>query len=266
MSDIVDFWRQHDEMEARLSRPLSERMLDVAQVSPGVRVLDVACGRGEPSIPAAHRVGPHGRVLAIDHEPGVLQMARERAAREGLTNIQFQVADAETLDLAGERFDVATVRWALMYMRRPELALESIHRALKPGGTLVLASWGEADFALLPREVLSRFCDVPPIDASAPGVSRHADASVLEGMLQRCGFEVQNSGELHVPIVEAPNAEGILSWIRQLGGVVVKRLEKLPESQQQAWEDEMTAELERHRIGERVVLGGITRLTVARCR
>ena len=50
---MVEFWRHYDAMEARLSRPLTERMLDLAGVSPRMHVLDVACGRGEPAVPAA---------------------------------------------------------------------------------------------------------------------------------------------------------------------------------------------------------------------
>src|SRR3954470_10235850 len=98
----VEFWRQHDEMEARLTRPVSERMLDMARVSAGMRVLDVACGRGEPALPAAHRVGAQGWVLAVDHVEGLLHIARERARREGLTNIEFRMGDAEALQV-GEK-------------------------------------------------------------------------------------------------------------------------------------------------------------------
>lgn len=251
-------------MEARLSRPLSDRMLELARVSEGLHALDVACGRGEPAIPAAKRVGPQGRVLAIDREPGVLQMARENAAREALQNIEFRVADAESFETGGERFDVATVRWALMYMRHPERALLSIHRALKPGGALVIASWVEADWAVLPRKALSLFCELPPIDTSTPGIFRHADAAQLNGLLQRTGFAVEGAEERQVPIVEAPDARGIITWVRQLGGVVMDRLNELTPDQQQDWDRELSAELERHRVGDRVVVGGVTRITLAR--
>jgi ubiquinone/menaquinone biosynthesis C-methylase UbiE len=146
----AEFWRQNDEMEARLTRPVSERMLDMARVSTGMRVLDVACGRGEPAVPAAHWVGPHGWVLGVDLVEGMLQAARERASREGLKNIEFRVGDAEALEVGEKSFDVATLRWGLMYMHAPERALEAVHRALKPGGALVIASWADLlEFPLL---------------------------------------------------------------------------------------------------------------------
>ena len=263
----IEFWRKNDEMEARLTRPVSERMLDMARVSPGMHVLDVACGRGEPAVPAAHRVGPHGRVLAVDLVEGLLQTAQERASREGLQNIEFLVADAEALRVGARRFDVATLRWGLMYMPAPERALTSIHRALKPGGVLVIASWAEparVPYASLPRRILAHYRDVPEPSPDGPGVFRHADPSRLTSALRRAGFSVEASEELEVPVVEARDGRGIVAWLRQMGGPFMKLVGELPEHQQQAWAEELATEAEKHRAGDKVLLGGVTRLTLAR--
>jgi ubiquinone/menaquinone biosynthesis C-methylase UbiE len=268
-AQMVKFWREHDEMEARLTRPVSERMLDMARVSAGMRVLDVACGRGEPALPAAHRVGSQGWVLGIDQVEGLLQLARERASREGLKNVEFRVADAEALQVGEQCFDVATVRWGLMYMRAPERALESIHRALTPGGVLAIASWVEparVPYAWLPRRMLERYRDVPlPVPGSnGPGVFRHADRATLEAALQRSGFSLEASEEMEIPVVEARDGRGIVAWVRAMGGPLMKLVGELPEHQQRAWEEDFCTEVEKHRIGERVLLGGVTRLTLAR--
>ncbi|MDB4932802.1 MAG: 2-heptaprenyl,4-naphthoquinone methyltransferase [Myxococcaceae bacterium] len=77
-----EVWRTYDAAEARLTAPLCTRMLDLARVGPGMRVLDLAAGRGEPAIAAAHRVGPVGSVLGVDLSADMLAMAAERAARE----------------------------------------------------------------------------------------------------------------------------------------------------------------------------------------
>src|SRR5688572_29510313 len=135
-------WRRYDEVESRLTGSVSERMLDLAGVRPGMHVLDIATGRGEPALRAARRVGERGSVLCVDHAEGVLRMARERADREGLSNIEFRMANAEALDdVPSRRFDVVTARWPLMYMRAPRSGLASAYRAAKPGGILVLAVW-----------------------------------------------------------------------------------------------------------------------------
>jgi ubiquinone/menaquinone biosynthesis C-methylase UbiE len=79
--------------------PLSERLLELAEVGPGDRVLDIATGIGEPAVTTARRVGPEGRVLATDIAPGMLEIGRERAAELGLDNVEFWEADAEALEL-----------------------------------------------------------------------------------------------------------------------------------------------------------------------
>jgi SAM-dependent methyltransferase len=71
-----EVWKQYDRMEARLSARLSERMLGLAGVRAGMRVLDLATGRGEPAIPAAHRVGPGGSVLGVDVSAEMLAFAK----------------------------------------------------------------------------------------------------------------------------------------------------------------------------------------------
>jgi ubiquinone/menaquinone biosynthesis C-methylase UbiE len=264
---MVAFWRQYDEMEARLTRPVSERMLDMAGVSPGMRVLDIASGRGEPALNAAHRVGSHGEVLAVDLVEGLLQIAREKASREGLKNVEFQVGDAEALQVEEKSFDVATLRWGLMYMSAPERALQSIHRALKPGGALAIASWAEparVPFASLPRRILERYRDVPPPKPGGPGVFRHADRSSLDAVLQQTGFSLEASEELEIPVVEARDGRGIVAWIREMGGPFVKLIDEMPRHQQQAWEEELSAEVEKNRVGDKVTLGGVTRITLAR--
>ena len=266
---MVGFWRRYDDMEARLARPVSERMLALLGVSSGMSVLDVASGRGEPALLAAQRVGPQGQVLAVDVVDGLLKIAQERADREQLKNLEFLVADAETLSLGERRFDAATVRWGLMYMRSPERALASIHRALKPGGRLAVASWaepGRVPFASLPREVLARHRDVPPLPGDeSPGVFRHADRARFEATLVNAGFSVENTEELEVPVVESRDARDIVAWVRGMGGFFERLIGELAPERQRAWEEELAVELERHhRRNGRVSLGGVTRITVAR--
>jgi ubiquinone/menaquinone biosynthesis C-methylase UbiE len=93
-----DLALQYDEMEARLTAPVSERMLDLAGVREGMRVLDLASGRGEPALRAARRVGPTGHVLGVDLQDALLEVARVRAKQGGLANVELRVTDAEEVD------------------------------------------------------------------------------------------------------------------------------------------------------------------------
>jgi SAM-dependent methyltransferase len=262
-------WRRYDEIEARLTAGVSERMLDLAGLSSGMRVVDIATGRGVPALRAAHRVGPTGHVLGFDRNDRVLQIARELAAAQGLQNLELRQSDAETFEAAAESFDVATARWGLMYFHSPHQALERIRAALVPGGALVAAVWAEPDrvpYATLAWRVLSRFRDVPEPPAGAPGVFRFADPAELRREWTAAGFGIDAIEELDVPVIESPDGAGIVAWYRALaaGGPWGKRIADLPDETVRAWERELAQEAERYRSGELIRLGGVTRLVLAR--
>ena len=63
---VAPGWRKHDEFLVRAAHPVTQRMLDLLHLAPGMRVLDIACGTGEPAIPAAERVEPGGQVVGTD--------------------------------------------------------------------------------------------------------------------------------------------------------------------------------------------------------
>src|SRR6266478_2386341 len=121
--------------------PVTEAMLDMADLQPGARVLDLAAGAGEPSLSAAERVGPSGHVLATDISSNILEFAAEAARERGLTNVKTRVMDGENPDLPDESFDAVLSRLGLIYFPDRAGALGAAHRLLKPGGRVVLASF-----------------------------------------------------------------------------------------------------------------------------
>jgi len=260
-----EFWRRYDAMESRLSAPLSERMLDLLGLRPGMRVLDLATGRGEPALRAARRVGQKGLVLGVDVSEGMLAFAKEKAVAEGLGNLQLRAANAESLDgVPLAHFHAATARWGLMYMDSPVAALAAARRALLPGGQLVAALWAEPDrvpYYTLPRRLLERHRPLPPLDPNAPGTFRYADVHRMEDDFRRAGFTVAHVEEMDVPVVESEDPAYVVAWARALG--LTRLLDGLSEAVQRAWEEEFSLELDRHRVDGRVRLGGVTRIVLA---
>jgi ubiquinone/menaquinone biosynthesis C-methylase UbiE len=257
-----ELWRKYDEVESRLTADFSERMLDLAELRPGMRVLDLATGRGEPALRAARRVAPSGSVLGVDVENGVLAIAREKAARENITNLELRMIDAETLDgVPSANFHVATARWGLMYMRAPVAALSSTHRALISGGVLVAAFWAEPErvpYYSLPRNLLAR----EEIDFEAPGVFRYAHLERIERDFAASGFSVEHFEEHDVPVFESARAADVVTWVRDFG--LSRLLAGLPEATQEDWEHRLLFELEQRRSEGVIRLGGVTRIVVAR--
>jgi ubiquinone/menaquinone biosynthesis C-methylase UbiE len=259
-----DLALQYDEMEARLTAPVSERMLDLAGVREGMRVLDLASGRGEPALRAARRVGPTGHVLGVDLQDALLEVARVRAKQGGLANVELRVTDAEEVDEVARGFDVAMSRWGLMYMASPVRALSAVRRALVPGGCLVVALWIDPERASwwsVPRRATSRFAELPPVSPDGPSPFRYAAHATIARDFSDAGFAITQTEEREIQVVEAEDGAGIVAWVRAVLG---RWAALVPESARGAWEAEVAREAEAHRDGAMLRLGGVTRIVVAR--
>lgn len=259
-----ELWRRYDDVESRLTAPLSERMLDLAGIRPGMRILDLATGRGEPALRAARRVAPDGVVVGVELAAGVLEMAREKARLSGLSNLDLRVADATSAqDIASNYFHAATVRWGLMYMVASVAALMNVHQALLPTGVLVAALWAEPErvpYYTLPRRLLQHYRALPPVDPEAPGIFRYADLERVTRDFGRSGFLIDHVEEMDVTVFESETDAEFLDWVQALG--LTQLLNELPKHEQRAWEIDLTREVRRREAGS-LRLGGVTRIVRA---
>lgn len=140
-------------------------LLDAAALSQGERVLDVACGTGLVTFAAARQVGPGGSVVGVDISGRMVEGAAQRAEADGVAGVSFARMDAEALDLPDGAFDVALCALGLMYLPDPEFAGAEMRRVLRPGGRMVLSTWGERTrcgwapaFEIVDAEVASDVC------------------------------------------------------------------------------------------------------------
>lgn len=152
------YWRRQLE-------PAQKRLLEVANLKPGERVLDMACGTGLVTFPAAEAVAPGGEVLGTDISAEMVGSARQVAEQRGVGNASFERMDAEDLDLAEGSFDVALCSLGLMYVPDSLQALWEMRRSLASGGRAVALVWGERDrcgmaeiFPIADRRVSSEVC------------------------------------------------------------------------------------------------------------
>jgi SAM-dependent methyltransferase len=169
---------------------MGSRLVDQAEVRPGMRVLDVGCGKGAVTIRAAHCVGPAGMVTGIDLAAPMLDQARARARRACLDQTRFERADAGNPPYPSQSFDVVLAGYVIQFLPRPDLAVRRWWSLLKPGGTLAF-SWGLAqDPAWIPVMAavdarvpdgvpgFEAFFRRPPFDGIDPA----------ERMLTGCGY------------------------------------------------------------------------------
>jgi ubiquinone/menaquinone biosynthesis C-methylase UbiE len=145
LKESADWWSAGQATRQQIYGPATEMMLDLAGVQSGSRVLDVAAGTGESTLMTAARVGPEGHVLAVDVSASMLNAAADAARKEGVTNIETRVVNAENIELAAESFDAAICRIALMLFPNPAKALSEMHRVVKPGGKVAVMVYSDLE-------------------------------------------------------------------------------------------------------------------------
>lgn len=118
------------------------RTVELAGIEPGASVLDVGCGTGAATLPAAARVGPAGQVRGIDLASRLLDLGRAKAAERGLRNVDFAAGDLTSLDLPDGGFDVVMCAFAIFLAPDLDAAMAGLWRAVRPGGTLAITTWG----------------------------------------------------------------------------------------------------------------------------
>lgn len=146
-------------------KPAQDLLLASARLAHGEQVLDLACGTGLITFPAAAAVGPDGQVTATDISETMVALVTTEATRRGLSNITAQRADAETFPFDDAVFDAVLCGLGLMYVPDPMASLLGAQRVLRPGGRYVAAVWGDRRkcgwaeiFPIVERRVSSEVC------------------------------------------------------------------------------------------------------------
>jgi SAM-dependent methyltransferase len=144
--------------------PLGPRLVDACDLGPGTRVLDVAAGTGNASLPAA-ATGAH--VVASDLTPELLVAGRARAEAAGLS-LEWVEADAEDLPFEDESFDVVISAIGAMFAPHHQLVADELVRVCRPGGKIALLSWTPEGMIGQLFKTMGPYAPPPPPGASPP--------------------------------------------------------------------------------------------------
>jgi len=232
-------WMEWSEFNDRADRHVSERLVELAGVRPGSRVLDVAAGYGEPALTAARRAGGEGRVVATDISAEMLAFARERAAAAGLDNLEFVQSDAAGLDFPSASFDAAVSRWGIIFEPDAEAAAARIRGFLEPGARIAIASWGEADqvpFLSLPMRTTRERLGLPAPPAGTPGPLSRPTPAAIGGLLEGGGFSDVTVERAEVTF-EFDSPQHFTVYVRAIAAPIRAMIEQhAGEAQDEAWE------------------------------
>jgi SAM-dependent methyltransferase len=166
-------------------REVSDRIVRQVGIRPGEDVLDVACGNGNTTIPAAQA---GGRVTGVDLTPELLQAGRVAAAAAGV-QIDWREGDAEALPFEDAQFDVVLSSFGCMFAPRHEVVAAEIARVLRPGGRLGLCAWTPEGTIGRFFELMSKHLPPPPAFASPP--PRWGDPDHVRRLFVGSGIELR---------------------------------------------------------------------------
>lgn len=215
-SDSAASWaRAAEEEDTGASASAAEWMLDAADLQPGERVLELACGAGRVGLQAATTVAPDGIVLCSDFSEAMVDAVKDRIERLGMANVNTRVLDAENLDLEGDAFDVVLCRFGYMLMADPLRALSESRRVLSPGGRLVSAVWGPAErnpWLSVVLDAVMNHLNAPPPEPGAPGPFALGAVAELRRTIERAGLV-----NVTVAEIEAEQSyESLDAWWRRI--------------------------------------------------
>lgn len=158
-------WSQFSPIEV-LTAPCAPKLLRLAGVTAGQRVLDVGTGTGVVALTAA-RMG--ARVTGVDLTPALIERARLNASIAEQPDIAWHEGDAEALPFEDESFDVVVSQFGHMFAPRADLAAREMLRVLRPGGALCFSTWPPEHFVGRFFALTARYSPPPPPGFSPPG-------------------------------------------------------------------------------------------------
>jgi SAM-dependent methyltransferase len=218
-------------------RQSTDAMIEMANIRPGARVLDVAAGAGDQTLDVAKRVGPAGSVLATDLSPAILDFARENARRAGYNNVETLAADGEALEISEAAFDAAICRLGLMFFPDPGKGLRAIALALKPGGmacTMVFSAPDKNPCVAILMSTALKHAGLPPRDPYQPGgLLSLGKPGRIDELFRDAGFSRVATTKVAAPF-RLPSVHSYLDFVRTSASPILQILGRLDDGKRAA--------------------------------
>jgi demethylmenaquinone methyltransferase/2-methoxy-6-polyprenyl-1,4-benzoquinol methylase len=190
----------NDLMSFGIHRLWKQLTVHLSCVRYGERVLDLAGGTGDLSLLLSPRVGDKGQVILADINAAMLKRGRDRLLDQGLLDLEYVQADAQSLPFADNSFDCVLIGFGLRNVTDKNQALASMYRVLKPGGRLLILEFSKPkgewfsklydvySFKILPLLGHLIAGDADSYRYLAESIRMHPDQDTLKGMLAQAGF------------------------------------------------------------------------------
>jgi SAM-dependent methyltransferase len=215
-------------------------------------------------------VGPTGEVLGLDCCEAFLDYGRRDAAAEGISNLQFAVADVQTYPFAGD-FDFCFSRFGTQFFENPVAALRNMRKSLKPGRAMTMIVWRSIDdnpWLGVPKDIVMQFLPPPGENARTcgPGPFSMADPDVVTKQLEIAGYEGIEFERVDVPLMVGNTPEDAVEFQLALGpaGEIYREAGELAEQRRDQITAALRKELARHENAEGIVMDSSSWVVTAR--
>lgn len=242
---------------AAMGQPVTNALVEYARPAPGMQVLDLASGTGEPAISLASRVGAHGHVTALDLSAGLLEIAAQRAQARGLNNFTTQQADAHGLPFPDNSFDLATSRFGVMFFRDPVLVFQELRRVLRTGARACFLAWGPFDqpYWQSMMGVVHRHVGGPLLQPDGPDPFRFAAPGSLSAVFRSAGFNPVEEETKTLPWTWPGPVEEVWEQAQAVAVPFRPMLERVPAEKWPEIHAEVHAAVRQYSDGEKVAFG-----------
>lgn len=190
--EMAPGWNHHRDHMWATTHHVAEWLVENVDVRDGDTILDLAGGPGDNGFLAAGRVGRSGKVIETDFAPEMVEVARRRAAQQGLDNVECRVLDAEKMDLDDNSVDGIICRWGFMLMLDPSAGLAECRRVLKDSRRLAFSVWGGPEqnpWVTVTGMTMVQLGHQPGGDPFGPGgMFSMAQHDVIRSMVLDAGF------------------------------------------------------------------------------
>jgi len=242
---------------ASMGASVTEALVEYAKPLPGMRVLDLASGTGEPGISLAEGVGPQGAVAAVDQSADLLEIAAKRARNKKLENFTVHQADAHSLPFADGSFDLATCRFGVMFFADAPRALRELRRVLKPGSRACFAVWGSMDqpYWKSTMNIVQRHIGGPLLVPGGADPFRYAAIGSLPEILRASGFYDVEECPRNLPWTWFGDADEVFEYACAVAAPFRPMLDRVPNEKWPAICSEAKSAIEQYRVGDEIRFG-----------
>jgi ubiquinone/menaquinone biosynthesis C-methylase UbiE len=264
MANTVTDWNNFARMQASerwriqsglMGRDVTNAVVAEADVQPGMSVLDVASGTGEPAISIATQLNGTGHVVATDISADPLKIAAERAQQRGLTNIEFKPCDVHGLDFPDNSFDRITSRLGAMFFADIDKALSEIRRVLRPGGKVVLLTWGPMSQPYFETTIGTLLRTIPnsTLPPSGAKMFRFGDPEYLSSLMKKTGFHNISARIETLPWTWRGTAQDVWGYFQSVTVPFKPLMDSIPQDCRSEIDQAVIEAIEKYRNGDQIV-------------